>query len=734
MTEVDFSFRTEKIGLELLMRAPHREEKPTAVAALSKNDFYVCAPNGSIYLDSKGRTSAIPYRLYTVKYVSELDLLIGITAGLPQIVFLNNLPGFKMIGEGFRTKISYINQIEYHNRKLIVLGSGFDIYDVTIKKMILDVTQPKIELNLVYTTAKSIYGSRFSKAFVDFTNERIFVPMSSGFTLYDFEGNILRQTSNFSPMIISTSAMIPTKEEVQKTKQKAGMDMFYKYVATDSLGRIRVWNKTEMVKNSTMLPNELFLMCDFLDEDNVLLITEKNNIYVYNTKANTLTEIMRCKNQIYAVSVVHNPERIVLVFGSIIEVYEILIPWKYWTKQPVGVKQFIGVSKENENENEYEVLQYLDINNGIKTLKLPNHKLIKTFCASAKSHTLVDRVYKDNNLYYYHFQDDTFEKYDDKTDEHMIMNIPVKYFAIPPNKDKIILYTSYNELILYDYHNRDRMIGKTKIAQKNILGMQALDKEVLLFAVDQIIFVSYANLGIRSKTIRDALFVSCDDNKFGIVYKDGSFMLVDSCTLNILCTFRCGKNITSLILQKDYFILITNENQIYLGREGCNILEIQLSFPIFTAMILYPSEDLYISSEKFICYIKKEDSYDWMIKKEVKARPLFETQEEKFAPKQPEVMRSYKPRPPDYRPQQTPRRNGSYMPRRSQKSARQSQRDCNKVSIRSLLQEVKMMKINQSQEVLPVSQLPELTPRNTNSPQNRIDLADIHSKSYYSFK
>ena len=734
MVEVDFSFRTEKIGLELLMRAPQREDKPTAVAALSKNDFYVCAPNGSIYLDNKGRTSHIPYKLYTVKYIRELDLLIGITAGLPQIVFLNNLPGFKMIGEGFRTKISYVNQIEYHNHKLVIIGSGFDIYDVVIKKMILDVTEPIIELNLVYTTAKSIYGSKFSKGYVDFLNQRIFIPISTGFVLYDFEGNILRQSTTFTPLIIGTSAMILTKEEIQKTKQKAGMDMFYKFIATDSLGRIRVWNKTEIIKNTTVLPNEIFLMSEFIDEENAILITEKNNIYIYNTKANTLTELMRCKNQIYAVSIAHNPDRIVLVFNSVIEIYEIIVPWKYWTKQPLPVKQFIGISTQYEKDNEFDVLQYLDSNSSIKTLRLENHKLITTVCASAKSYSVVDHVYKDNNIYYFHFQDNTFEQFDEKTNEHKVFNLQIKYFAITPTKERIVFYTTFNELIFYDYNDRNKMMGKIKLTQENIIGMLARDREVLLFATDEIIFINYSSLGIKSRPINEALLVTCDENKFGIVYKDGSFNLVDSYTLNILCSFRCGKNIKSLILQNDYFILIADNNQIYLGREGCNVLEIQLSFPIYSAMILYPSEDLYISSDKFICYFKKEDSYEWMIKKEVKTRPLFEKQEEKFKPKPPDVIRSYKPKPPDYAQQQTSRRGGSFRPRRTQQTGRTQQKECNKVSIRSLLQEVKMMRINQSQEVLPVSQLPELTPRTGNNHQNRIDLSEFHSKSYYSFK
>ena len=681
MNELDFSQRTEKVSAELLQRVPHNIDNPSIIAEISKKDYLICGQNYSFYVDNTGKTKQINEKLYTAKYIPELDMVIGITIGLSRVTFLNNLPGFPSACEPIRTKINFINQIEYRDHKLVLGGSGVDIYEVTIKKVHFDAMHPIIELKLIASFTDNLYGSQYGKVYVDFNASKILVPKESALIQYSFDGSIVNQIKTFSPMIMRTTAM----QEITGKPPK-GSELFKKFLATDSHGTIRIWNSSGIANHIRRVPNEIFIYSEFVDNENALLVSEDDTIYVFNTKSEVITEVMKCKNEILSVTLLNNPSRIAIVHHATFDVFTLNVPWKFFMKLLLPITQMIP-SGDN--------FIYLDDCGSVAMIDIKTKEPAKYIPLTSQNK--VQKIFVDGNDIFYLFNNNKMQKVDQTSQATTDYSYEVLFFGISPDKRRKAIITTQNELVVLDSQMLS-ITGKTRIGSGSILDMQVLDHCIIVFQKTQILFIS-DTMGVKIEQINEIAYVSHSEDKFCLLHKNGQLTICDSNKLTVLCTTRCGKDVSMINLQDDYFIIIKENGVIFVGRLGCKIVELRFSFKVIGAIILGTSEDLLVSSDKFIAIVYKEERYHWMTKQNVEGYKLFQSETSEL-PK----LALQEVHPP--RDLSTSVRKGAAFRTRRPIKMSATARDIQKISLKLLFQESRAM--NKSEEKLGLSQLPDL--------------------------
>ncbi|EAX86402.1 hypothetical protein TVAG_227400 [Trichomonas vaginalis G3] len=707
--EVSLSSQVEKIGLQEVFRRTFRIDKPAVVAELPNNEFIICSLGSAVFVSQRGSMKTIPLSLYTCKYIPEHDLVIGITNGVPQIIFFQGSPDFKPLTEPIRVHSPYINQIEYHERILVVAGSGFDIFSVDLKRLYFDPSHPIVTLKQLVYVKDNIYGSLFDKLYIDFYRKRILVPLGYGYSLYSFSGEIIKKNESLFPSKIRTSAYFPFTGEITASEVGSAKNIFKKFIITDYLGNIRAWDYLEKKIFEYALGNKVVMFSEFIDKKNLILITENFEVFIFNLKMQVLTKLLDSQGQILGISIYKNPLRLCLLYLSNVQIYNIYNPLEYYASSLEPQVRIMLTQND---------LFCTRSSNGVLTF-YPKTKEVPQNIISRSSTKVRDIVYDTDRRIFFIFENNVceiFDKTQSLTDPARRLNFECSYMSISPSHTHIYILSPYNEVILLDYLNLS-IIKKLRIDNDTYIGIKSSLTEILVFTRNSIITINNQTLTIKKNPIDEVVQITNDKELIGILYKNNVFTVFNANSWQIISTFRSTSPVKSISMLNGFFTLILEENQIIIGRYGRFAQQFSFQFEIYSAAVV-EDQKLYICGPSFIAYIDLKIYYPFLLEqkdeKPIVGKPFFEIV--KPPPIQiptPQTSEKNLETSPIKEPPKTARRSGRFRVHEpAGGNSNTPRRSIVTISLRSMLDEMraKSEPVFHEQDIEP-AQLPLLYPK-----------------------
>lgn len=682
--EVALSSFVEKVGLQEVFRRPYRIDKPAIVAELPNNEFLICNQSFTVYMNQKGFMKNTSLNLYTCKYIPELDLIIGITNGVPQILFINNATECKVLNEPVRTEASYVNQIEYRDRTLIVCGSGFDIFSIDIKRVFFDPSHPNVTVKKIFSTHENIYGSLFEKIYIDFDRKRLLVPIGYGYTLFSFTGEIIKKSDSLSPVKIRTTAYFPFTGEIIASEIASAKNIFKKFVVTDHVGTIRVWDYLEKKILEYQMTNQVIMFSEFVDKKNLIIVTESFEVFMFNLKMQILTKLLDAQGQILGISIFRNPLRLCLLYLNRIEMYFIYNPLDYYCASIEAQKSIISA------ENDLFCSKSI---NGVFTF-YPKNDEVPQNIISRNNAKVRDIVYDTDSRIFFIFENNQVEIYDKTkslTEPSGTLGFEALYINISTNKSKIYILSPYNEIILLDYSNLS-IIKKLRINKDNYISLNSSSTEILVFTKSSIISVNNATLTIKKNPINEIVYITSDKQYVAIFYKNNNFHIIDFEKWQIVSTFRCTKHVKSISMQNGFFVLILEDNQIIVGRPAKIAQTFSFQFEIYSAAVIGDDKLLVLSGPGFLGSINLKDHYSFLLEqqdeKPLEGKPFFQIKEPEKVVEMPQEGVSTSPQIREL--PRSPRRSGRFKINEPQfAQASTPRRVIHTVSLKSMFEEMR---------------------------------------------
>lgn len=604
---------------------------------INENEYLVCSNRCMIHNTRFKNPKEYPYVFTVCEYFPALDMIIGISGGVPRIIVLVNRAGFPQIAD-VRIESGLVQQVYYNRSKnvLITAGSGIEIYDFQIIKAHYS-ADPTVKLVQIKSIAAASLGSKLVRIFADEYRNRFIAPTPNGYTLFTMEGEVLSSSPNLVPLPIGTSALSykPPKPDTTIQYQKSSLEPFNRLVTTDREGLVRLWHPAGNVINQYTFPQTEFVYSYFISSDDILLVSKANIVVLLNIKTGKYFNLLTLGSPLINMKIYFNYDKITVwfVLESTFITGDISIPWKLWMKTtttPASIIRYpsnyhsarIAILRSDSIFSLYSPFNaYPLCSFGIKDVVHVRNYIYDRGIGDTRTQqvTLRDNgnerviLAMDNGSIYGYENEGTNFKFINETP--MKANFILAARGFSELNPLICCFTNDGNLVFLKFDTLDVLSTLQLSTYPPIFAYFHYSTNTLfIFYSDKMLRISMITFStIENKRLPNKLIAaSADEDQIVLSYENGTVILnnIEEKSLS---------EVDKLISQTEHFpivlvkyktvVIVSDSNEIYFGHNLSDLMIIKSPLSVKSVCFLNQNLDLLIGLTNEVMIVKRNESY-----------------------------------------------------------------------------------------------------------------------------
>lgn len=395
--------------------------------ALNDTDFIACSSHQTFLFSRYRIKFSIPVAYSAITYSPDLDIVFGVTIGIPCIhMFRPSIPT-KPILKDFALGQTLIHQVLYIHSSQLLMTVGSEIKVWKVEKSKFNVG-PLFSITNLSTIPSTTFCKGMNGVFVDENRNRILVPSHEGYLLYSFEGALISQVPNLSSFpFTSVAVTMASKRSMVKERNlsKPLLFPFKRFFATDVSGHVRIWHSSGQLLKNYPVSSGTIIFSSYINSEFIIIIDLNGNIRILDAKTgkDSNSTLKQKPDRIYYFA---TPKPTLLVLHSNkFSVYRINLLWKLKFR-PIQRPMFIDRFTSAYYSSRIGILS----DEGTFTLISANKGLLVGSAASATCDKPIDYQYNryyDESIIYLQLENNVIQKYKfEKTDFVFKKDLPFK--------------------------------------------------------------------------------------------------------------------------------------------------------------------------------------------------------------------------------------------------------------------------------------------------------------------
>lgn len=585
-----FSYSTVKYSMERLS-TKSLHQKGALYISECRFGYLISTPT-KFYIYEMDRLNEFDYKFMVAEYCSEIDTIFAFASGIPRILALKYSGGLSVVSDEYNTEIISVDQIFYYDRKIVVCGVGFEIFDVEVTKSQFDPT-PRVKLTRKCYHKVDHYGVANSRFSFDPDNKRFIMPLATGYSVFDFDGNLIHSESRLTHTRFKCSAVC-----YMGCYQPMGY--FRKFACVDCEGKLKIIQKTDT--KEYFVGDLPYNFLHFFDKEYLVMVTSDGCVFILNVKTGKQAKVGELHGNIECIRALSNWKMICSISWNI-ELYRFSVPWNLYLKLNRTVLQTC-----------FADYLYAHSSDGfLNVYSLTTKELMSTFGTKTNK----DK----DSIYFYTSKNETYALI-------MYYNKKIVRFKLNGNEcefvdtlktsssnihfGKYYLYTisALGELCLLDkttYAMKKRLI----VDRGEVLGVYEYEDSVYVFYNKLILHISIINYSIDRHKFKDCSYVCFGGSYFGVADPTCSFTVYEFPSLEERIIVQCLNMPTLSSIHNDLIICASPEGEIKLGGMDGLFADIEIPFPIYHVTVLNRNLDLIIALDKELMIIERDRILPW---------------------------------------------------------------------------------------------------------------------------
>lgn len=287
-------------------------------------DNFIAITNKSVVLFQPGQIrEVLNLSLSSAVYIPDQEIIIGMSAGRSQFYVLNPKELQAILAESIATCQIGVFKMYYAPKSHVIISIGEDIrfwdFSVEVSTNKLVSATAKCNFTLRAKLNYNFKGNFLSPPSFSPTEELLVVQKDSGFISYNVDGEQARYFAKVvSPARICTD--LYTKDMV--------------FMTADCINGLNLWNRYSEPIGKVLIGDSSICYASFLDDEYILLITERLEIYVVDIILSVLYFCMTIEEKPSSILVHKNSLNfsIFLAIHNGIDSFTIDLPFRSWLK------------------------------------------------------------------------------------------------------------------------------------------------------------------------------------------------------------------------------------------------------------------------------------------------------------------------------------------------------------------------------------------------------------------
>lgn len=310
-------------------------------AKLGECNYLVCMPDKMLHVQRFKPPKQYNYSFRLLTFIPELNYIVGVGGGIPNVIILANEPGFPLISENYRLSTACYDRILYckKDRTLFIVGSGVEILSMKEKRKMFE-ANPIVKVSCKASLPQSLFGTSSCQIEIDEMRDRFFISSKCGFSIYSLSGKLIREVTDM-PVLPFQSVCVRNSKDLNKQPIVYPFKMM---LTTDANGLLRLWNDSVRVIDSFDDKGTVYVFSQFLNSEFVLMVTNTNKVILFDVITKRKVVMCSLSDDPVTMDLIReygHTKFIVLTRQTLTE-YEVVVPWKLFIK---GAELFTDIRR-----------------------------------------------------------------------------------------------------------------------------------------------------------------------------------------------------------------------------------------------------------------------------------------------------------------------------------------------------------------------------------------------------
>ena len=591
-------------------------------AKLGESNYLVCMPDKMLHVQRFKPPKQYNYSFRLLTFIPELNYIVGVGGGIPNVIILANEPGFPLISENYRLSTACYDRILYckKDRTLFIVGSGVEILSMKEKRKMFE-ANPTVKVSCKASLPQSLFGTSSCQVEIDEMRDRFFISSKCGFSIYSLSGKLIREVTDM-PVLPFQSVCVRNSKDLNKQPIVYPFKMM---LTTDANGLLRLWNDSVRVIDSFDDKGTVYIFSQFLNSEFVLMVTNTNKVILFDVITKRKVVMCSLSDDPVTMDLVRecgHTKFIVLTRQTLTE-YEVVVPWKLFIK---GAELFTDIRRWPSHQ--YSARIALLSNSGLVYFVSPEIREILLSVGSQLQRTvnyfydrgcvrIKDQMLKygasgerivcereDGSLLVWQASGEKFvESFCSQSDVSNLTFVLLKnmhrFFVAVLNRIEIVLL-NFDTLKL---EKRETLAEEGPISVRYHFDSERIYvfyeyKYVVLHAKD---FTTDTIVQFTERLI-DA---DIGDDIFVLGFESGHVKTHRLSNPENETVLDVSDDIRQVVVEYNSVIILTKQNKVFLMDMEGKVIEVQAPFPVYAAGFLNSNLDLLVSLGYEIMVIKK---------------------------------------------------------------------------------------------------------------------------------
>ena len=593
---------------------------------LGEFNYLVCTPDKMLHITRFKAPKQYNHSFRVLTFIPELNYIVGIGGGIPNIIILANEPGFPVLSDEYRLPSACYDKIIYCRKvnSLFVVGSGVEILAMQENRRMFE-ANPTVVVSNKASLPQSLFGTSSCRVEIDEMRDRFFVSSKCGFSLYSLSGKLIRDMNDLHVLPFQ-SVCVRNSRDLNKQPIVYPFKMM---LTSDANGLVRLWNDSVRVIDSLDDKGTVYVFSQFLNSEFVFMVTNTNKVILFDVRTKRKVVMCELNEEPVCVDVFRERGAIkcIILTRQVLTEYEVVVPWKLFVK---GSEIMTDIRRWPSPE--YAARVGMLGNGGLVYLASPHMKEILCSLGSLQKKILsyfydrgsvfvndqvikysqacerVVSVLEDGSVSVYQPAGDKFVETATSSSDVVDMTFVIlknleKFFVAVLNRGEIVTLN-------FDTMEVEKRAGLTKEAPIRV--KYDLEREHLyVFYERKYLVLDAKSLSTVASQEFTARIIDADigTSTLALGFEDGNLKIVKLDEPRSETVLDLDENIQKVTVQYNCVICLTKTNKVFVKGEDGSVVEIRSPFPVYCAGFLNPSLDLLLSLGFEIMEIKRGN---WM--------------------------------------------------------------------------------------------------------------------------
>ena len=595
-------------------------------AKLGEFNYLVCAPDKMFHVTRFKAPKQYNHSFRVLTFIPELNYIVGIGGGIPNIIILANEPGFPVLSDDYRLPSACYDKIIYCRKAnaLFVVGSGVEILAMQESRRMFE-ANPTVVVSNKASLPQTLFGTSSCRVEIDEMRDRFFVSSKCGFSLYSLSGKLIRDMNDLHVLPFQ-SVCVRNSRDLNKQPVVYPFKMM---LTSDANGLVRLWNDSVRVIDSLDDKGTVYVFSQFLNSEFAFMVTSTNKVIVFDVRTKRKVVMCELNEEPVCVDVFRERGAIkcIILTRQMLTEYEVVVPWKLFVK---GSEIMTDIRRWPSHE--YAARVGMLGNGGLIYLASPHMKEILCSLGSLQKKILsyfydrgsvcisdqmiqysqacerVVSVLEDGSVSVYQPAGDKFVETATSSGDVVDMTFVIlksleKFFVAVLNRGEIVALN-------FDTMEVEKRAGLTKGVPIRVKYDFEREHLYVFYERKYLVLDAKSLSTVASQEFTEQIIdADIGNGILALGFENGNLKIVKLDDPRSETVLDLDENIQKVTVQYNCVICLTKTNKVFVKGEDASVVEIRSPFPVYCAGFLNPSLDLLLSLGFEIMEIKKGN---WM--------------------------------------------------------------------------------------------------------------------------